>query len=233
MSTTAALFEHDDDLILADQFSSLIFIGRLAWLLEQGDYARFRQELPAASQEQIMAAIGFAGKVGNVPALALLVGRLAPTSKVNLAKLIHTLAPDAVEFLLGVPHLCILPTVHDITGHMKSGTLSPIVLAVLLRSARGLLYLVEAPQPMAGLAGWGMATMFIRRNEIYAQYAAVIAGERQRVRQHLWRVLFWGAVLRIRIVQFQARYWGPGGAGYLAAKASFEAARALHIKKNN
>lgn len=217
------IFE-DDSLILADQFSSSIFLGRLSWLLEQGDYTRFRQELPAASQEQIMTTIGFAGRVGNVPALAALVPRLEAASRVNLAKFMSSFAPDTVAFLLGFPHKCILPTVSDISEHMRVATLSPAVLQIILRRMRPLLYLVEAPGQMAGLAGWGMATMFVQQNEIYASYAAVIAGERRLAREHLWRVLFWACVLRLRISQFQARYWGPGGPGYLAAKASFDAA---------
>lgn len=227
------LFYPEDELVLANQFSDLIFVGRLSWLLEAGHYSRFLHELQTASQEQMMVAIGFAAKTANIAALGQLVRRLAPDRKIQLNRLLPSIATESVAFLLNFPAACHMPTVSDLTEFMRAGTLPPATLLAVLQRMRPLLYLVEAPQPMAGLSGWGMATMFVRRNEMYAQYAAVIAGEKARVRALYWRILFWGVVMRIRIAQFQARYWGPGGAGYLAAKASFEAACALSIKKTN
>ena len=227
------LFYPEDELVLANQFSDLIFVGRLSWLLEAGHYTRFLHELQTASQEQMMVAIGFAAKTGNIAALGQLVRRLEPSRKIHLNRLLPTIATESVSFLLNFPAACHMPTVNDLTEFMRAGTLSPATLLTVLQYMRPLLYLVDAPKPMAGLPGWGMATMFVRRNEIYAQYAAVIASEKARVRAIYWRILFWGTVMRIRIAQFQARYWGPGGAGYLAAKASFEAARALYVKKTN
>ena len=228
------LFPADaDDLPMVNQFTDIIFTGRLVWLLEQRNFAQFNRELPTASQPQIMAAASQASVTGNIPVLAALVARMEPTSRIPLNKVIHRYSAEAVNFLYGCPAHIVPPTAEEIAEHLRAATLDPITLAVVLRHCRPLLYLVEAPKPVAGLPGWGMATMFIQRNEMYARYAAVIANERQRIREQLWRAAFWAAVLRIRMVQFQARYWAPGGAGYEAARASFEAARAAYLKKTN
>lgn len=220
------LFPEDDDLPMVNQFTDIIFTGRLVWLLEHRNFAQFARELPRASQPQIMAAASQAGVTGNIPVLAALVARMEPASRIPLNKVIHRYSAEAVNFLYGCPAQIVPPTAAEIAEHLREATLDPITLAIVLRHNRHLIYLVEAPKPVTGLPGWGMATMFIQRNEMYGRYAAVIAGARQRVREELWRAAFWAAVLRIRMIQFQARYWAPGGAGY-------EAVRAAYLKKNN
>ncbi len=87
-----------------------------------------------------------------------------------------------------------------------------------------MMYTLVAPAPIGPIDGWGFSPIVCQRNAIKAKYALILQEEKEMQRAHYWRVLFWsGVIMRLRIQQFQARYWGPGGPGYGLAKASFEA----------
>jgi hypothetical protein len=107
---------------------------------------------------------------------------------------------------------------------MTDFTVQPENLRQLLRHSiyRHILFQLRAPAPIKPIAGFGFSSVLQRKNDRYALYESIIQEEKLRVIKCMWRVLFWSVVLRTRIKEFQARYWGPEGKGYLKSKASFE-----------
>lgn len=58
--------------------------------------------------------------------------------------------------------------------------------------------------------------------DVYMRLDDVLCQIRKEVMEQNRRALFWGAILAMRIVQFQRRCWGPGGIGFVKTKDDFE-----------
>lgn len=122
----------------------------------------------------------------------------------------------------------------SIQTHLNTCSILPDSLSDILKTSNrsAMLYTLVVPTPVSPVCGWGFSAIVTQRNAIKLRYAKVIQEEKERRRVYYWRALFWyGVILRLRIQQFQARYWGPGGAGYARTRASFEALQSGKIER--
>jgi hypothetical protein len=124
----------------------------------------------------------------------------------------------------------------SIQTYLTTCTLNPESLSDILKTPNrhALLYTLVLPTPISPVCGWGFSAIVTQRNAIKLRYAQIIQEEKEMRRAYYWRTLFWyGVILRLRIQQFQARYWGPGGAGYARTRESFEALQSGKIEMDS
>jgi hypothetical protein len=215
----------DEELVLVEQLAEIEGKYYLVHLLRENRINDYLTATATATPAALIAVVEWTAARG-LPQLML--PALSQIKTTGLAILYHlqNSHDNAIQNLLDSPVYSIMPTKHDMYNVMEYGTLTPNKLRTLLRHPKGrhLLYQVEAPGQIQQLAGWGFSSILQRHNQTYRAYEQIIQEEKAIVRANHWRVLFWiGIVLRIRLIEFQARYWAVGGPGYLAAKASFDA----------
>jgi hypothetical protein len=193
----------------------------LTILLNANRFEEFRNSIGEVTQEALMSALEWTAKRGMLEDMKLVLNHLPMLNKWTIVPHLSDSHPTSIPILLDKLEPL---TAVDLTYLMTDFTVQPENLRQLLRHSiyRPILFQLKAPAPIKPIAGFGFSSVLQRKNDRYALYESIIQEEKLRVIKCMWRVLFWSVVLRTRIMEFQARYWGPEGKGYLKSKASFE-----------
>lgn len=211
---------------MAQQLAEIEAACSLVYLLKQGKIQAYVTALKRSNQHAVVNAVEFCAKHGWIPELELALNELSIRAGLSLIQHLQVSHPTAIASLLDHPTYSSQLNLADIQSGIDSCSINPECLRALLKTSRGrsIMYSLVAPVPIGPVDGWGFSPIVCQRNAMKAKYAAILQEEKEMQRAHHWRVLFWsGIVMRLRIQQFQTRYWGPGGPGYDLAKASFEA----------
>lgn len=209
---------------LVQQMAEIESRNCLVYLLRQGKIQEFLASLKNNNQYAILNAVEFCAKHGWIPELNAALNELSIRSGLSLIQHLQVSHPSAIPSLVDHPAYNI--NTEDIQLSLEDCSINPECLRALIRCPRGrcIMYDLKAPSTVGPIDGWGFSHIVLQRNAIKIKYAEVLREEKEMVRAHYWRVMFWsGVVMRLRMQQFQSRYWGPGGPGYILAKASFEA----------
>jgi hypothetical protein len=193
----------------------------LTFLLNRNRFEEFRDLLGQVTEDALIDALEWTAKRGMIEEMKLVIDRLPMLNKWTIIPHLFGSDPKSIPILLNKLESL---TAVDIIYLMTDFTVQPACLRELLRhpTYRSVLFEVKAPALIKPIAGFGFGDILVMKNERYALYESIIKEEKHRVIECMWRLLFWSVVLRTRIKEFQARYWGPEGKGYLKSKASFE-----------
>ena len=216
------------DFIAVDSSSRLLTI-----LLNSNRFDEFRNSLDKATQEALINAVEWTAKNGRLDDMKLALNHISSLNKYSIVTHLTSSVPDAIPILLNSDAYIEILTVEDILFIMTDFNINLECLRQMLRhfKYRSILFQLRAPSQIKPIAGFGFGEILVRKNKQFDLYESIIKEERHRVRESYWRALFWSVVLRTRIQEFQARYWGPDGKGYLKSKESFEA-NALILSKS-
>lgn len=220
------VFLPEEENVMAQQMAEIESRNCLIYMLKNGQIQQFIESIKTKDQFAIVNAVDFCAKHGWIPELEIALDNLSIKSGLSLIQHLQDSHPTAIPSLLGHPAYVSQINQDNIQASLESCTINPECLRALVRvpRTRHLMYALKAPEQVVPISGWGFGLVVTHRNAIKAAYAQVLNQEREMQRAYYWRVLFWsGVVMRARLQQFQQRYWGPGGPGYLLAKASFDA----------
>ena len=222
------LFPQEVENGMVHQMAEIESRNCLVYMLRNGQIQQYLNSLKKedSNQHAIVAAVEFCAKQGWIPELNAALDHLAIRSGLSLIQHLQVSNPTSIPSLLGHPAYNSQLILDDIQSGLEDCSINPECLRALIRCpiGRPMLYQLVAPEQVAPLVGWGFSHIVGQRNSIKIKYGQVLKEEKEMLRAHYWRVIFWsGVVMKMRMQQFQQRYWGPGGHGYLLAKASFEA----------
>jgi hypothetical protein len=196
----------------------------LTVLLNANRFEEFRNSLGEVTQEALLNAVEWTAKRGMLEDMKLALDRISALNKFCIVNYLTTAVPNAITILLNSDAYTETLSTLELMHVMTDLPVNPECLRQLLRHPkyRHVLFELNAPAQIKPIAGFGFSSVLQRKNDRYALYESIIQEEKLRARECMWRALFWSVILRSRIHEFQARYWGPGGKGYLKSKASFE-----------
>lgn len=218
------VLEHEP--VMVQQMTEIESSNCLVYMLRNGQIQQFLDALKRNSQAAVLNAVEFCAKHGWIPELEASLDELSIRSGLSLIQHLQVSSPAAIPSLLGHPAYISQINVADIQQSINNCSINPECLRAMVKvpRTRHLMYALKAPQQIAPMDGFGFSFIVSQRNAIKAAYAKVLDQEKEMQRAYYWRCLFWsGVVMRVRMQQFQERYYGPGGPGYLLAKASFDA----------
>jgi hypothetical protein len=212
--------------VMAEQLSQIECNYSLVFMLNNGQIPQFLEALKKSNQTAVLNAVEFCAKHGWIPELEAALDQLSIRSGLSLIQHLQVSSPTAIPSLLGHPAYISQINADDIQKSINNCSINPECLRAMVKvpRTRHLMYALNAPQQVPPMDGFGFSFIVSHRNAIKAAYAKVLDQEKQLQRAYYWRCLFWsGVVMRVRMQQFQERYYGPGGSGYQMAKASFDA----------
>lgn len=225
------MFLPEEDNAMTQQFAEIEARNCLVYMLQNGQIQQFINSIKGAkfnriNQYAVLNAVEFCAKHGWIPELEIALDELAIRSGLSIIQHLQVSHPTAIASLVRHPAYIIQINTEHIQASLDNCTINPECLRALVKipRVRHLMYALKAPAQVAHMDSFGFSFIMSQRNATKAAYAKVLNQEKEMQRAYYWRALFWsGVVMRVRMQQFQERYWGPAGPGYLLAKASFNA----------
>ena len=220
------VFLPEEENVMVEQFAQIEARNSLVYMLKNGQIQQFVSSIKSKDQYAVLNAVEFCAKHGWIPELEIALDELAIRDGLSIIQHLQSSHPTAIPSLLGHPAYISQINTKDIQESLDKCSINPECLRALVKvpRTRHLMYALKAPAQVAPMGSFGFSFIVSQRNVTRAAYAQVLNQERELQRAYYWRALFWsGVVMRVRMQQFQQRYWGPGGPGYVLAKASFDA----------